>query len=69
MLEDGSQLIVDHDMETGEIRTSIHWDGSEMKAYDKNGNLMKTDVNNMNSLNLRRQQLSEALKREGNRRE
>ena len=69
MLEDGSQLIVNHNMETGEIETSVHMDGSDMKAYDKDGNLIETDGHSIESLNLRRKQLSEALKREGNERE
>ena len=69
MLEDGRQLIVNHNMETGEIETSIYSDGFEMKAYDKDGNPIETDENDIKSLNLRRKQLSEALKQEGNRRE
>ena len=69
MLEDGSQLIVQHNMETGEIETSIHADGFEIKAYDKDGNLIETDGSSIELLNLRRKQLSEALKREGNKRE
>ena len=69
-LEDGRELTVDYNMDTGEIETSSYWDGNQMIAYDKEGNPIEINSAKMESqlesLDLRRKKLSEALKKEGN---